>query len=141
MQVYLGSVLCKSTAQVCICSLSYLCPDGKWASAPSSTSDGIIRHVRKIRLCCRAQGYYQTTSQLPELLDGQNGAQDMFGSTRAVCIVCTYCNWAPTKCPGAHPQPIVDCKYAPHTLLTSKRFGITPFFGSLCFVWLGTIEV
>ena len=72
VQVYCRSVLGKCILQVfcasvvcfCISSLSYLCPDGKWASAPSSTSDGIIRHVRKIRLCCRAHGYYQMTSQL-----------------------------------------------------------------------------
>ena len=72
------------------------------------------------------------------MLDGQNGAQDMFGSTRAVCIVCTYCNWAPTKCPGAHPQLITDCKYAPpHTLLNSKRFSNTfPMVPSDVFGWV-----
>ena len=138
VQVYCRNVLrkcilqmfCASVVCFCICSLSYLCPDGKWASAPSSTSDGIIRHVRKIRLHQRA--HYAVTKWyiLDSCLQGQR-AQNMFGSSKAVrcnlCIVqlCTNGNPAP-KYQRPHPQAIASrhiwahCEYSPHTLCVSK---------------------
>ena len=221
VQVYCASVLCQCIMQVC-CSSVYLQFElfvPRWqvgfCPPPSSTLDGIIRHVRKIWLRCTALGYYQMTSHhrscpncwmarkstqyiwqhkssvhrvhtmhivhsykasggpsttditsqlclncwtakmehklclaaqeqcascahIATKVSGGSSTSDsqlqiLFGwpgSTRYVWqhkrsvhrvhilqlgIGCTYCFQAPTKCPGAHPQAIADCKYAPHT--------------------------
>ena len=91
------------------------------------TSDGIIRHVRKIRLHQRA---HCAVTILDSCLQGQR-AQNMFGSSKAVrcnlCIVqlCTNGNPAP-KYQRPHPQAIASrhiwahCEYSPHTLCVSK---------------------
>ena len=120
---------------MCICSFVPLVsrwPVGPNCQAPSlpPTSDGIIRHVRKIRLHQRA--HYAVTKWyiLDSCLQGQR-AQNMFGSSKAVrcnlCIVqlCTNGNPAP-KYQRPHPQAIASrhiwahCEYSPHTLCVSK---------------------
>ena len=61
-QVYRTGVSCKCFVQVY---LQFVLVVPRWqVASPPSTSDGIIRHVRKIRLHCRAHGYYQMISQL-----------------------------------------------------------------------------
>ena len=121
--------------RMCICSFVPLVsrwPVGPNCQAPSHppTSDGIIRHVRKIRLHQRA--HYAVTKWyiLDSCLQGQR-AQNMFGSSKAVrcnlCIVqlCTNGNPAP-KYQRPHPQAIASrhiwahCEYSPHTLCVSK---------------------
>ena len=94
------------------------------------TSDGIIRHVRKIRLHQRAHYAFTKWYILDSCLQGQR-AQNMFGSSKAVrcnlCIVqlCTNGNPAP-KYQRPHPQAIASrhiwahCEYSPHTLCVSK---------------------
>ena len=116
---YCNQAPTKCPVQVCICTLSYLCPDGSVHRVHILHPKCPGAHPQPIADCKYAPHTLVTL--------WAERAQDMFSSTRAVCIVCTYCNQeAHTKCPGAHPQPIADCKYAPHKLLTSKRFSITP---------------
>ena len=134
LQMFCASVVC-----FCISSLSYLCPDGKWASAPSSTSDGIIRHVRKIRLCCRAHGYYQMTSQL--CLKCWTAKME-----HKICLAaqeqCASCAHIATGLLLSVRGPIHNRQQIANMLLThySPQKGLASHLFCLV-VWLGTIEV